>query len=87
MAEYKFNPDYKYDYNICTVQDDEIFKKQCKALEKYIPGLVKINYLVDVDSSQIQIYQKDGMQISVINDYDIGAVYIRSEFDIDPYFE
>lgn len=35
----------KYDYNICTNADEKIFQDQCQALEKYIPNIVKSNYL------------------------------------------
>ena len=87
MAEYKYNANYIYRYEISDAADEEVFKKQCKALEKHIPGLEKIKYLIDVDYSKIQAYQKEGQQLLVINDIDIDAVYIKSEFDIVPYFE
>ena len=75
-----------YDYTICSEPDEEIFKKQCKALEKHIPNLEKTEMLVDVDSSKTQIYIKDGKQIAVHNSYYIGAVFIKSEIDIQQFF-
>lgn len=83
MAPYN----YKYDYNICTVADDDIFIRQCKALEKHIPGLVKDELLRDVDGSQVQIYYLNEQRLSVHNSYYIDAVFIKSEFDIAPYFK
>ena len=75
-----------YDYNICTVDDEEIFYKQCKALEKHIPNLVKVDLLQDVDGTLIQEYKLRDKTIIVKNDCYVGAVYIQSEIDIEPYF-
>ena len=47
----------KYEYNICTAADKEIFDKQCAALEKHIPGIERSDMLTDVDGSQTQIYE------------------------------
>ena len=78
---------YKYDYTICTVAEEEIYTSPCRALEKHIPGLVKDELLHDVDDSKVQIYYLNGQRLSVHNSYYIDAVFIKSEFDIDPYFE
>lgn len=75
-----------YDYTICSEADEEVFKRQCRALEKRIPNLEKTKLLVDVDSSKTQIYIKDGKQIAVHNSYYIGAIYIKSEIDLDQFF-
>lgn len=56
-----------FHYDICTVNNEEFFKKQCRALEKRIPGIVKGNLLDDVDGSQTQIYTLDGNTITVHN--------------------
>ncbi len=87
MSEYKFNANYVFEYIICNIADEEIFWKQCKALEKFIPNLIKVEFLHDVDDSKIQVYQLNGQQLSVHNSYYLNSVYIKSEFDIDPYFE
>ena len=78
---------YKYDYNICTEADRDIFIKQCKALEKHIPNLVKDKLLEDVDGSETQIYFLDGKKIVVHNSYYIGAVYIKSEIELEHFFD
>lgn len=78
---------YKYDYNICTEADRDIFIKQCKALEKHIPNLVKDKLLEDVDGSETQIYFVDGKKIVVHNSYYIGAVYIKSEVELEHFFD
>lgn len=77
----------KYEYNICTAADKGIFEKQCAALEKHIPGIVKGELLVDVDESETQIYTVKGKRVTVHNSYYIGAVYIDSEVELTEYFK
>lgn len=76
-----------YEYNICNNANEEVFDKQCKALEKHIPNLVKEKLLIDVDGSKFQIYSLDSKKIIVRNSFYIGAVYIESEVDIRKYFK
>lgn len=77
----------KYEYNICTAADKEIFEKQCVALEKHIPGIERSDMLTDVDGSQTQIYELNGKKIIVHNSYYIDAVYIDSEVELTEYFK
>lgn len=77
----------KYEYNICTAADKEIFEKQCVALEKHIPGIERSDMLTDVDGSQTQIYTLNGKKIIVHNSYYIDAVYIDSEVELTEYFK
>ena len=39
-----------YHYSICTIADEVIFQKQCRALETHLPHLVKDKLLEDVDA-------------------------------------
>ncbi len=75
-----------FSYNICTQADENIFRKQCVALEKNIPGIEKGNMLEDVDGSQIKIYKLNGKQIKVCNSYYVDAVFIDSEIELESYF-
>lgn len=45
-----------YHYSICTIADEVIFQKQCRALETHLPHLVKDELLEDVDGSLMQRY-------------------------------
>ncbi len=74
------------EYNICNQADEEIFYKQCEVLENRIPGLIKESLLEDVDGSCIQEYRRDNDRIKVYNDFLIGAIYIKSDIDLDEYF-
>lgn len=79
--------EYNFHYPICTEPDEELFYKQCAALEKHIPGLAKESLLNDVDGSLYQIYYHEKGDMLVCNHYLVGALYIDSDFDIEPYFE
>lgn len=76
----------KYDYNICNQADEDIFEKQCKALERNIPNIVKSELLIDVDETQIQKYKINNSEIIVYNDYNIDAIYIKSDVELEQYF-
>jgi hypothetical protein len=74
-------------YTICNQHNEEIFRKQCEALEKNIPGLVKGTLLQDVDNSKIQVYDLNQAIICVHNSYYLDEVYVESDIDLLPLFE
>lgn len=74
------------EYNICNQADEDIFEKQCRAFEKNIPGIAKKDLTVDVDNSKIQNYSIGGSSVTVYNDYYINAVYVKSEIDLNQFF-
>ena len=75
-----------FNYTICNQPDKDLFEKQCRALEKHIPSLIKKDFLHDVDDSMTQIYQKDGAEILVHNSYYIGELYVESEIELTQFF-
>ncbi len=76
----------KYHYSICTEPDEEIFFKQCKALEKHVPNIRKDSLLDDVDGGKTQIYMCGDSKITVHNSYYIGAVYVNSDIELTQFF-
>lgn len=76
-----------FSYSIYDIPDEEIFFKQCEALEKNIKGLKKEKLLVDVDDTKIQIYYYDNKEIKVINSYYENELYIDAEIDLEPFFK
>lgn len=77
-----------FEYNICNQFDEIIFEKQCLALEKNIPGLIKEkDLLIDVDGSKIQSYKLNDSKITVHNDYYLNEVYIKSDIELEQYFK
>lgn len=75
-----------YRYIICNEADEEIFNKQCAAIEKHITPIKKGELLIDVDGSKTQIYLYEGQEISVINSCYTNDVTISSEIDIKRFF-
>lgn len=75
-----------FNYIIYGCADEDVFYRQCKALEVHIKGLVKERLLVDVDCSLIQVYHLNGKDVVVYNSRFTNSVFIRSEEDLEPYF-
>lgn len=73
-------------YTICNQADEELFNKQCAALEKNIHPLEKENILDDVDGSKIQIYHHNGNEIKVINSLYTNDLTIESEIELKQFF-
>ena len=77
---------YPFDYNVCPDNSPEGFKKACKKIEEHFPGLKKEALLVDVDGTTIQTYADHGKEIVVFDDYDVGAVFVKSEIELNAIF-
>lgn len=74
-------------YLICNVADVDIYRKQCVALEKHIPGIKRVEELHDVDDSRFMIYLLGSGKITVKNSIFDDSVYIDSEIPLEPFFE
>lgn len=75
-----------YNYNIFPDNSPAHFKEVCRKIEKYFPNAKKSSLLVDVDGTTIQNYIFDNKEIDVYDDYDVGAVFVRSEVDLKELF-
>ena len=76
-----------FEYSICNMADDNIFKKQCAALEKAIHPLEKEKLLTDVDGSNIQRYSYNDKKIVVYNSYVENEVFIKSDIQLEQFFD
>lgn len=76
-----------FDYTVCREANEELFYKCCKKLEERFPDMKKYELLEDVDDTLIQRYQHSRGKIKVKNDIEVDALYVISEFNLDPYFE
>ena len=74
-------------YSICSEADEDIFIRQCNALEKNISNIIKKEKITDVDDSVMHIYNLDDKKITVCNSYYLNEVYVESEVDLKPYFK
>jgi len=75
-----------FEYNICNEPDADIFERQCHALEKNIPDIIKMELLQDVDGSMTQLYEHDKKSVQVHNSHYFGAIFVKSEEDLTKYF-
>ena len=75
-----------FDYTVCKENSPKEFKSICQRIERFFPLFKKHNLLVDIDGSTIQTYTVNGEVIDVFDDYDVGAVYVKSEVDLAHIF-
>ena len=76
-----------FDYNLFDKTNEKVYNDAVMLIEKEFPYYYKERELIDVDSTRIQVFSKDGKSvIKVFNDTNIGAVYINSEIDLSDYF-
>lgn len=76
----------RYDYTIFPNNSKSHFEEACSKIEKTYPNIKKEKLLVDVDGSTIQTYIKNNSDIDVYDDYDIGAVFVKSDINLDDIF-
>ena len=76
-----------FHYTICTQPDEELFCKQCIAIEKRFPNIPRDDWLEDVDGSSYKTYYHPKGMIRVCNDCNSGCLYVDSDFDLIPYFQ
>ena len=73
---------YDYDYTVAKDNSPDIFMEICQKIEQAYPSAVKEKLLVDVDGSTIQTFTLEDKIIDVFDDYDIGAVYVKSDIEL-----
>ena len=78
---------YEFEYNVFYDNSPKEFKAACLEIEEKHPEAEKQKLLVDVDGSTIQIYRISGKEILVFDDYEVGAVYVDSDYNLDDIFE
>lgn len=76
-----------HEYNICNQADEELFHKQCRAIEGHIPDLLADEPLRDVDGTLVQKYTHAKGTIKVKNDVQTDALFVVADFDLLPYFK
>jgi len=74
--------EYAYDITLSKVNDSKIFKEACRQFEDRYPSWKKQKLLIDVDGSTIQVYQNKDQEVVIYDDYDVGAVFARSDIDL-----
>lgn len=73
----------QFSYNILKFADRIEFERICAFIESKVENIKKDNLLEDVDGSQIQIFNTPNGRIKVFNDYEVDAVYVDSEMNLN----
>ena len=71
-----------FDYTVYQNNSTDEFKKACNKIKEAFPNATIQKLLVDVDGSTIQTFTQDGKDIDVYDDYEVGAVYVKSEIEL-----
>lgn len=71
-----------FDYTVYANNSPKVFKETCIKIKTAFPYAMERKLLVDVDGSTIQTYTIGDKDIDVYDDYEVGAVYVRSEINI-----
>ena len=75
---------YPYTYNIAPEFDSESFWRIVKKLDTTLPAGTMQEFIEDyLDGSLLKIYHSAGKVVRVECDWDIGAVFIDSEINLD----
>lgn len=77
----------KYEYNICTVADRRIYMKQKEALLKNVPSLREVKEIETEDNGLFSKMTSDYGELVLKNSEYINALWIESDFALEPFFE
>lgn len=72
-----------YTYNVEKYADTKVFENTCKKILAEAENSTLGKMFVDVDGTQYQLINTPGGEITVVNDYEVDAVYVDSEVNLD----
>ena len=72
-----------FSYTVAKNADKKAFDRICALIESKTTDITKEKVLEDVDGTSIQIYRTSNGKIKVCNDYDVDAVYVDSDLNLD----
>lgn len=82
----KHSSEQEFEYEIENVTNDETFKAQCKNLKENLIDLIDDGITESDDGESImQFFLYRDMEITVMYDMDLEAVYVSSPIDIKEY--
>ena len=73
---------WKYHYVISKNNSPQKFKETCALIDKSIIYVEKKKVVIDVDGSAIQMYVTSNGKVVIIDDYDVGTVYVNSDIKL-----
>ena len=72
-----------FSYTVAKEADTKAFLNTCALIETNFKEFTKVEPLIDVDGSVLQIYRTPQGTIKVSNDYYIDVTYVDSEINLD----
>lgn len=75
-----------FSYTVSMEPDEKIFMDTCALIDSMVAEKNKEQLLADVDGSLIQVYNTANGNIKVLSDYDVYAVYVDSDVNLDQIF-
>lgn len=68
------------DVTLHKTADHDLFMEACGQIAANNPEFHQVNYLVDVDGSEMAFFQNStGEHVTVYNDYDVDAIYGKAD--------
>ena len=73
---------WNYHYTISSENSPQAFKDACLLVEEELWQFEKKKLAIDIDGSTVQMYKVGNSTVVVVDDYDIGAVFVNSDIKI-----
>lgn len=75
-----------FSYTVSMEPNEKIFMNTCTLIDSRVAEKKKEQLLTDVDGTLIQVYNTPNGKIKVLSDYDVYAVYVDSDVNLDQIF-
>jgi hypothetical protein len=77
---------HEFEYTIFRDNSPKMFKAACGLVKETFPDFHAEKLLIDVDGSTIQVFCRGDNEIIIYDDYDVGAVLVKSDVDLSRIF-
>ena len=75
-----------YMYPIKPYNDAKAFADTCELIQRKFPKAVHEGLITDVDGTDLDSFKMGAYSITVLNDIEVGAVYVESNMHLDELF-
>jgi hypothetical protein len=77
---------HAFQYTVFRDNSPKMFKAACGLVKETFPDFHAEKLLIDVDGSTIQVFRRGTEKIVIFDDYDVGAVLVKSDVDLSKIF-
>lgn len=75
-----------FEYNVSNENSPQAFEHICEKISLAFPKAKRHKLLIDVDGTTIQTFTENGKDIDVFDDYEVGAVFVQSQINLEHIF-